>query len=323
MKIVVTGSNGFLGSRIVQKLQSNNHEVIALIRKKSNRELLSKTTHIVEVSYNDTKKLQEILSDQEIVIHSAALTRAKKWIEFQEINVKITEILINICNKIDSLKQFIFISSQAAAGPSLTTKPKIESDLNTPVSYYGKSKLYAEQVIKNKSKKNYTILRPSSIYGPGDRDFFIYFKMINKGVTLIPGKQRKFINLIFSDDVAEYIKRSINNKNAFNQTFFLSDGNIYSIDKFVKVLKTVMKRKTKDFNIPEKLLLPIAKTIDISTYFNKKPAVFNQQKAQEIKYNYWLASNLKSVKSLKYSPQAGLQKNLQTTYNWYINQGWL
>ncbi|MCD4818970.1 MAG: NAD-dependent epimerase/dehydratase family protein [Candidatus Cloacimonetes bacterium] len=323
MKTAITGSNGFLGSRIVHKLQSNDYEIMALIRKNANRELLHPNTNIVEINYNNVFEIEKTLNGQDVLIHSAALTRAKRWTDFQEINIKFTERLIEIFNRTKSLKQFIFISSQAAAGPSVNSKPKIESDLNNPVSYYGKSKLLAEQLIKKKIKKPYTILRPSSIYGQGDRDFLNYFKMINKGITVLPGKQKKFINLISADEVSEYVMHTINNKSAFNQTFFLTDGNIYSLDQFIKILKEVMHQKTKDFKIPDKLLSPIAKTIELSTLFSKKPAILNQQKVNEIKYNFWLSENLKAVKLLNYSPQNGLKNNLITTYNWYKKKGWL
>ena len=323
-KIVITGSNGFVGSSLARKFLGEKFDVTCLVRLESNTELIPKECKIFRVNYNNTAEMLEIVEGSDILIHNAALTRAMNWKQFKKVNIDLTEKLLNICNSTKSLKQFVFISSQAAAGPAKDEKhPKIESNKCFPVTMYGKSKLLAENLIKKKSEKPWTIIRPVSVFGPGDKDFLQYFKLVKKHFALHIGFKDKYMNLIYIDDLVEMIARTLGNKKAYKQIFFASDGNAYTLKKFIESLSLALNTYSITINIPEFILYPIALTGDFFSIFNKRPSLLNREKIKELKEHFWLVNNDKAKDLLGFKSLGNIVNNLETTYKWYKEKGWL
>jgi len=321
-KIAITGANGFIGSFLVKELLNKGFDVTCLVRQNSNIKLLPLNCDIVRVDYNNKEQIEELLKNHEILIHTAALTKAKNWKEFKKNNIDLTDSLLEIFNSIDSLKQFIFLSSQAACGPSKKNLPKKEIDKCLPISKYGKSKLLAEESIKSKSKKYWTIIRPSAVFGPGDKDFLIYFKLVKKHISLFAGNKNKQISLIYVQDLANLIISTLENKNAFNEIFFASGLDI-SLEIFSQNLEKALKTFSVKITIPEFLLDIIAIISGFISIFNKKVALLNKDKIKEIKQDSWLVSNEKAKRILYFEPAKNLVENITTTYNWYKENNWI
>ena len=150
MKVLLTGATGFVGSHIVEELISNKHDIIAIIRKSSNLKWIK--DYPVQFEYcslNDVETLSKIVSSVDVIVHCAGVVRALNWDGYYNTNVIGTQNLVQAAlkNK-DNIKKFIYISSQAAMGPSQTENPKLLTETENPVSNYGKSKLLAEQEVK-------------------------------------------------------------------------------------------------------------------------------------------------------------------------------
>ncbi len=323
-KIIITGSNGFVGSSLARKFSWEKFDVTCLVRFGSDTGLIPKECRIFRVNYNNTAEMLEIIEGSDILIHNAASTRAMNWKQFKKANIELTEKILNICNSTKSLKQFIFISSQAAAGPAQDEKhPKIESNRCFPVTMYGKSKLLAENLIKKKAEKSWTIIRPVSVFGPGDKDFLHYFKLIKKHLALHIGFKEKYMNLIYIDDLMEMISKTVGNKKAYNQIFFASDGNKYTLKKFIESLSSALNTYSITISIPEFILYSIALTGDIFSIFNKRPSLINREKIKELKENFWLVNNDKAKNLLGFKPSGNIVHDLETTYKWYKEKGWI
>ena len=220
MKILLTGANGFVGSHIVEELISNNHDIIVTIRKSSNLKWIKEYPIQFEYcSLNDLERLSKIVSSVDVIIHCAGVVRALNWEGYYNTNVIVTQNLVKaILKNKSNIKKFIYISSQAAMGPSSTEQPKSLTEKENPISYYGKSKLLAEQEVKKlEGQIPYTIIRPASVYGPRDKDIFIFFNLVKH--HLKPNTYNKrFIQLVFVKDIAKVISTVLNNENTNNKT---------------------------------------------------------------------------------------------------------
>ncbi len=323
MKILITGANGFVGSNLISKLK-NEYEVSALVRKKSKVDLIYRKTNIIRSDYSKAD-LKNILKDFEIVIHLAGATKGKNWNSFYQANYVLTDKISQIAEECDSVKQFIFISSQAAAGLSNNKIPKREIDESNPITFYGKSKLMAENaVIKNCKKTNYTILRPASVYGPGDKDFLIYFKLVKLGLVTTIWKREQYLSLIYVEDLVKAIQISVANKNAFNQKFFISDGKIYRPQDIANSFKKVMNiEKVRDLPIPVFLVIIVAYISEFLSIFTRKISIINRQKIPELIGRFWICDNSKIRKMLNFSSDYDIDEAAKITYEWYKKQGWL
>jgi nucleoside-diphosphate-sugar epimerase len=324
IKIAVTGANGFVGSRLVSKLRNNGYDVSCLVRTGANIDLLDSEDKIEYIDYNNTEELSRITLDCDVIIHNAGITRAKNWMQYQQVNVGLTANLLKLVNKNSKVKQFIFTSSQAASGPADDqSSPKHESDKNTPVTMYGKSKLMAERIIRKNCRKPFTIIRPVSVYGEGDKDFLQYFKLVKSKLAVKIGFKQKFLSLIYVEQLVEMISKTVLNKKAENETFFAVGTQKCSMTEFISHIESIIGNKAFKLIIPNVLLYPSALVSEIVSIFTRKVTILNRDKINEFKECYWLASAEKSTRLLKYTPENDLKTNLSKTYNWYKEKDWI
>jgi nucleoside-diphosphate-sugar epimerase len=320
-KIAITGANGFIGSRLSSYLQNRDYEVRCLVRRGSNHSLLTGNPEIVYVDYEDAASLRKGLQDIEVIIHLAALTRAKTWEEFRKINIDLVEMLVQITNASESLEQFIFMSSQAASGPALSAIRKREEEECQPVTMYGSSKLEAEEIIQEECLKAWTIIRPVSVFGPGEKDLLTYYKIVKKGVAPLIGMQDKYINLIYVDDLCRLIELTLGREAAKNEIFFAAGSETLSMSEFASLIAGSLKKKVIKVRILVPVLWLAAELLEIISINQTRPPILNREKLREMSRRYWLASNCKAEELLGFSQDTPLSEQIQTTINWNIKEG--
>jgi len=322
-KIALTGANGFLGSTITAQALALDHEIRPLVRSGSNIELLPADTDPCYVDYNDLSDLQKALKGQQILIHNAGLTRAVSWEKYKKVNVDLTEKLIELFNNSPSLEHFIFVSSQAAAGPSKPHNPLTESSPCEPVSMYGKSKLEAEKLIRSKIEGNWTIIRPASVFGPGDKDFLQVYKMVKKHFMFYPIQKKKTFSLIYSEDLARLILSTIDKKEARKEIFFAANAKPVTQEELTEYLEDIMSTFSNHLVIPEFLISIIAQIFELYSKLSGKLSIINKERLQEFKLADWQVSSKKAKKILNFTPQFEIYEALHKTYQWYKTNGWL
>jgi len=315
-RILITGANGFIGANLSNHLLNKGYTITCLVRPDANTSLLHPLNNIIYIDYNDDEILHNIISNHEIIIHLAAKTRDKTFDHMFHTNVTLTEKIINVVNASPICKQVIFLSSQAASGPSESNHKKNEEEMEYPVNWYGNSKLLAEIKVKACSK-HWTILRPCSVFGDGDKDFLVYFKMIRRHISPIPGINTKYISLIYIQDLVNVIERCIDNPAVYNQLMNVSDNNSYTFVDVINTLKKVIGTYSLFIKIPNKLIYFIASIFDFLN-FKDKALIFNKQKAIELSQESWLVDSSKAFHLLNLQPFQSLQENLKKTYTWYL-----
>lgn len=319
MKILLTGANGFVGSHILEELSANKHEVISVVRKTSNLKWINNSQVTLKYgSLEDEIFLQEVVHDVDVIIHCAGVVRALNWDIYNNTNVLGTKKIVqSVLKNNPKLKKFIFISSQAAMGPSYTETPKLLSEKETPVSDYGKSKLLAEIEVKALTGKiPYTILRPSSVYGPRDKDIFTFFSMVNKHIQ--PKTYNKhLIQLVFVKDIAKLVTVILNNNNTDNKTYYLSDGKIYSWQDVAEEISKAANIKTVPIPIFDFIFKIVGNIYEIIGNITNKPQVLNKQKIIEMLQTYWIADSSQIRKDADFEFEK-LENGAKITYNWYL-----
>lgn len=323
-KIIVTGANGFVGSNLAKKLHNNGNEVVNLVREGSDVSLIENKNFIHYIDYNNSDELKELIKSADIFIHAAAITRARKWHNFQKINIDLTNKLLNICNE-TNIKHFIFLSSQAVSGPSNNINSIVtENDEPNPVTMYGKSKQLAEELIIKNSKIPFTIVRAVSVYGAGDKDFLKLFKMVNNHIVLINSFRKKYYNLIYIDELTDFIQQIVGKERAYNEILLAANPKIIENKELYKMIGDAINKKIITIRIPELFLSPIAYILELlSLLFNKDFPILNKDKVNEFRKEHWIVDTKKSSKILNIKFMDNFKANFNKTYNWYKDNGWL
>jgi len=173
-KILVTGGAGFIGSNLVETLIKKNYQVIVYDDlstgyKKNIKEFADKIK-FVKGDIRDFKKINSNLKNIDCVFHLAAMVSVPESIQNPldcfDTNVRASINIIDQCKQ-NNIK-FIFASSAAVYGDD-KTKIKTENTKTSPISPYGLSKLYIEnlcEIYKKEFDLNYTCFRNFNVYGP-------------------------------------------------------------------------------------------------------------------------------------------------------------
>jgi len=324
MKALVTGATGFIGSHLAEALLRKGYEVSCLVRKNSKLAWLdSLDVRLFEGDCSDKNSLQRCVQGQDYVFHLAGLTKADVTELFYSVNAKGTENLIEaVAENNSGIRKFVYLSSLSAFGPGLKDRPPREDEEPHPVSDYGKSKLQGEHaVLKYAARLPVTILRPSIVYGPRDREFLWFFKIINRG--LMPYWGDGHTSMIYVDDLIKAVILAAGSGDAAGKTYFVSDGELYSNNEIINEIASALEVRVRMVRMP-KFILPAIGFFRgrISKMFGKNTMI-NTDKIKEIMYPEWVCDIAKAKGDLCFQPRVDVKKGIKWTADWYRIHKWL
>ncbi|MBS1544873.1 MAG: NAD(P)-dependent oxidoreductase [Bacteroidetes bacterium] len=331
-RVLITGASGFIGSHLVDQSLKLGWETIAVLRKTSSREWIpSENVHVELLDLEDPVALRLQMDELtgkygriNYVIHSAGVTHAKRREAFVRANAETTRNLAETLAAQQQLPdRFVLISSLAAMGPGdpSTFQPLQAGVRPQPVSAYGRSKLMAEQYLESFGAFPVTIVRPTAVYGPRDRDFLQFFRMIAGGFEPTLGWHRQMISMIHVEDLAASVLHLA--EKGRNRIYLASDGQTYDKKVLGAIIRKALGRKIFRINFP---LAPLKAAVGINEYmqrpFGRMPFL-NLDKLREISSANWLCDSRELWEDSGQNPTYLLEEGLIQTAEWYRKMGWL
>ena len=325
-RVLITGASGFIGYHLVEEALNNNLEVYAAVRKSSKTDHLKHfNIQYVYPDFNDVPALKDQLrkNHYDYIIHAAGVTSARSKTEYDHINADYTHNLaLAALESGVKLKKFVLISSLAALGPLNSLNGVITEDTHPhPITAYGTSKLQGEENLKAFSSLNYIILRPTGVYGPRDRDIFIFFKQLVNGIEPYIGNMQQKLSFIYVTDLAKATVKSLFATG--KKTYNLSDGNFYSRYELADIVKEVLNLKTLKFHLPVNFVNLIANATEKYGSLSNKAAVLNREKVKELMAVNWSCDIELAKAGLGFYPEYNLRSGVTETLKWYKSNKWL
>lgn len=251
IKIVLSGANGFVGSRLFSQLdQSPKFQVVGLCRRLPQGVSNSMLHTIGDLEQAD---LSHLLQGVDVFIHSAARAHimrnevANPLAEYRRVNVQGTLSLARQAVAI-GVKRFIFISSIGVNG-NLNTRPFYAHDHPNPTEPYAQSKWEAEQgltQLATETGMELVIIRPPLVYGPSaPGNFGSLVRWIEKGIPLPLGAIHNKRSLVGIDNLVDLIIRCIDHPAAANQVFLAGDGEDLSTTQLLRSVAKAMGRPSR------------------------------------------------------------------------------
>ena len=143
------------------------------------------------------------------------------------------------------LKRLVFISSLSVFGAIREQQPYgeiSETDTPQPNTEYGRSKLAAEQYLETVAPRvPYIILRPTGVYGPREKDYFIMAKSIKGHSDFAVGYKRQDITFVYVEDVVQAVFLALD-RGENGRKYFLSDGEVYQSTTFSDLIHEELGR---------------------------------------------------------------------------------
>jgi nucleoside-diphosphate-sugar epimerase len=326
LKALVTGGTGFIGSHLVEALLKKGIQVRCLLRKTSDLKWLEGLP--IEVNWgdcNDKNSLREAVEGVEQVFHLAGVTKAVHEKTYFEVNAFGTENLIHACLENNPrIQKFIYLSSQAAAGPCRNGNKKKESDQCKPVSPYGQSKQMGEELaMAHAHELPLLILRPSAVYGPRERDIYTFFKLLSKRIKPCLPSKDQHISLCYVEDIIQAILLAAQVKGSSGEIFFLSDGQDYRLEEIGDIFAQAMGVNAFCIRVPEWMIIGMASFSEYLSKLSGKPPLLNKGKVEEILQRNWVCDITKAKTALGFEPHISLAQGAKLTFEWYKKENWL
>jgi dihydroflavonol-4-reductase len=323
---VVTGANGFVGSQLVDLLLEKNYIVRCITRKSSDLKWLNdKDVKIFDSGLMDKIGLREAYKDAEYIYHVAGVVKSKSPEGYFRGNVDTTRVLLETAVEFkDTIKKFLIVSSQTAAGPSLNGKVINENDPCNPITTYGRSKFAEEELAKTfMDKLPVTICRAPAVFGERDTEIFIFFQTFNKGLMTTIGFDKKLISLIYVKDLVKGFLLAAEADSSAGQTYFISSEKYYTWDEIGDITSKVLGKNPVKVKVPHSIVFLIAAIAQFFAMFSSKPATLNIEKAKDLTQKTWICDTSKAVRELNYNESYPLEVSIKNTCDWYKQQGWL
>lgn len=315
---LVTGAAGFIGTHLTRALRQAGFAV---------RETDFHPDKNASETYRNLNLLDSVSLEQnatffdvDYIFHLAGVTRRSSVEAFREGNVRTTRNLVQVVNKsAGKLRRFVYVSSQAAAGPAESlSSPVTEEMPPAPVDGYGISKLEAEAYIRQEARFPYTIIRPASVYGPGEQDFLKIYRAIAHHLNVYAGYRDKFFSYIYVEDLVNGLLAAAQSGRAAMQTYFLCAPQPLKWVQFHSTVRRILKTWTVTVNIPEPVLQGLGMLGDFYAKLTHNYPLVNSQKTRLSHPRYWVCSPQAAVRDFnfktRYCLEGGLRKTLVGLY---------
>jgi nucleoside-diphosphate-sugar epimerase len=283
---------------------------------------------------SDEDSLVKCTKGIDIVVHAGAMMQfyPRSTAESQQmrhINVDGTRNLLHASMQ-TGVRRFIYISSTETIGPtkSDTTGPGAsESDACCPAFEYGRTKVEAEAMLRQEAASSgphgsdieYMILRPTGLYGPGDR--FAYYElldMIHSGLLcFIPGSGKYRVMFTHVSDASHACRLAVeapSSSRAINNTFIICPDQSMSFGECITTYSRILNRPSPCLHLPVSLVaVLIALLAPIFNYGKQRIFMFSTNTLRVSMQQNRVFSNKKIKQLLKFQPRYSMSEGVAQT----------
>lgn len=256
MKILVTGSNGFLGRHVVQNLVDHGHQVNAMIQPGTSDDCFPQQgVSVTPADLTDPDSLTRAIAGCDAVVHLAALVQEwgrYEW--FKKSNVEGTRNLADAASAAGARK-FLFISSLAVHGRGDFVDGTEAAPRHHDGNPYARSKIEAEDLLRayeQEGKLDVTIVRPGMIpYGEWDlRGFPPLAATIRRSLMPVTGNPNHLTCAVYAPNFAHGIRLALENPQFGGQSFVFTDGEKLSWADYFHAIARAIDRPLRLLKIP-------------------------------------------------------------------------
>ena len=332
-KVLVVGAGGFAGGFIVEEALRRGYDVYAGVRETTSRKYLgNQDIKFTVFDFDDPESLRKTLSETlpsgvkwDWIVYNLGATKALSFSDFSKINYEYLREFLDALKATDKVpEKFLLMSSLSVHGPRHEKDGGkfTETDIPAPNTRYGASKLKAEMLL-NMDKIPYIIFRPTGIYGPRDKDYFLMLDTISKGFDFSAGYKRQLLTFIYVEDLARAVFDALE-KAPVNSTYLISEETAYSQKEFRKIAADALGKKGV-ISIP----MPLWAVKVVSAVAEKwgvarmKPSTLNSDKYKIMKQRNWDVDVSKAKRDFGFSPKVSLEEGIKRAAEWYRKEKWL
>lgn len=263
MRVFITGATGFVGRELVKQVQRAGHGVVALVLP---NEEASLDCAVVRGDITAPDSLRGLIDDCDAVVHLAsAVGYGQRWETCRALNVEGTEHVATEAIRV-GVRRFVHMSSVSVYG----RRAGVVLDESAPMvpigDPYGDTKIDAERAVRRRAAAgdlDLTIVRPTVIYGPGDRLFLPKIvENLRSGRARIVGDGRNTVDLVHVSDVAAFLVAALEDERAVGATYNLNNPNNPSWTDLLGIVARALGTTPPRKHLPYPVALGVAGVLE-------------------------------------------------------------
>ena len=313
MKVLVTGSSGFIGGALVRRLKTAGWNVGGLDKEPD------ATTDFV-CSILDAARLKEIIQgySPDVLVHLAARIDIDEKADLTgyPANIEGVQNLIAAVRSTPSIKRAIWTSSQLVC--RIDYVPRHETDYNADSSY-GQSKVLTEQIVRREdgAGREWCLVRPTTVWGPGmSAHYQRFLRLIQRGYYFHVGHAPLFKSFSYVGNITHQYLQLINASPELihRKTFYLADYETLDLVAWGDAFQRAFRARP----IP-RMPVPLAHTIaycgDTANAVGMKSFPFNTRRLKNILTQYQF--DLTATKAVCGPLPRTIAQGVQETVDWF------
>jgi nucleoside-diphosphate-sugar epimerase len=319
---LVTGASGFIGSHLVEALVPLDWRVRCLVRKSSRLRWIPTDDVTLINGELDTpgEDLERAVKNVSVVFHLAGLTSAAHDDEYTRVNVEGTRNVVEAMRATAPEALLLFCSSLSAAGPARNGRPLNETDEPAPVSAYGRSKLAAEQAVRESGLKH-VIIRPPAVYGPRDTDILAAFRLAKRGLALRVAPAGQQLSMIYVEDLARGIMAAA--EADARGLYYMTDGMLHTWEGVTEQIARAVGKRPRVIAVPNAIADAISRVERLRGIVTGSKPLLTPDRALELSQPDWTCDDTHARLDFDHEASVSLPDGMRMTAEWYRTNGWL
>jgi len=321
LNILVTGSTGFIGNKLVHRLAENQHYVTATGRSKTNTLPEYIKYKVADLLFPED--CHQVVQGADIVIHCAGVAGAwGAWDRYQKGNIVSTENLLEACKK-SGVSCFINLSS-----PSVYFDYKDQFNLTESFvpkrfsNHYARSKYLAEQLVYKSQTDDFKIisLRPRGVIGAGDKNWLPRIIDMQKAKRLIkPGSKGAIVDFTSIENLLDAIELCLEtSRDNWGHCYNITNGRPENLWDVIGWALHQMDMATKIKTLPRPFVMALARA---SEYYHQLRQSEKEPSLLPIKVgvaSYSMTMDIsKAQKKLGYKPKISTKQSINNFTHWW------
>jgi len=326
VRVLVTGATGFTGGHLARALASRGHSVRALVRDPGPASSLAAAGIVLATGdLRDERAVSDAAAGVDVVYHIAAIYRQAgiSAATYREVNAVAPGRVVEAAAR-GGARRVVHCSTVGVHG-DVDRPPANEDAPLKPGDVYQRTKLEGEHGARRAGERTgveVTIVRPSGIYGPGDRRLLRLFRGVARRRWVTLGRGEIYYHLTYIDDLVEGFRLCGEHPAAANRTYILAGGEVTTLNALVKLV-------AEGAEVPEpKLHLPVspfwlagAVCEAICRPLGLEPPIYRRRVDFFTKSRAFDITRART--EIGFAPQVGLRDGIRRTFEWYRAYGWL
>ncbi len=327
MRSLVTGATGFTGGHLARALVGRGDAVSALVRDEgpAAAALAQAGVALVRGDVRDPAALAAATADVDVVYHIAAIYRQAGLPDetYRAVNATAVREIIEAAARA-GVTRVVHCSTVGVHG-DIAHPPANEDAPLDPGDIYQVTKLEGENLAREAGARlgiDVTIVRPTGIYGPGDRRLLKLFRGVARRRWVTLGAGDIYYHLTFIDDLVDGFHLCATHPAAANRTYILAGGEVTTLNALVSLVAEGAGVPAPSLHLPvwpfhaagaacEAICAPLGLEPPI---YRRRVDFFTKSRAFDI---------TRARTEIGFAPRVGLREGIRRTLNWYREHGWL